>query len=138
MLLTRTEPQPFCILRAPSDIVFIALFNCGYHPNDLRKKPTFYKWGHISGPKGSPDMILNAFHVKFHDKQKWDTFQGQKYSKINKFPKSPSSVGDIPRFRFLMYMAIIKDQKSTLEMATRPKKHNCINKNLHFWRQHGT
>ena len=23
--------------------------------------------GHISGPRGSPDMICYAFHVKFHD-----------------------------------------------------------------------
>ena len=35
--------------------------------NDLHKKHRFYTHGHISGPKKSPDMILNAFHVKFHD-----------------------------------------------------------------------
>ena len=28
-----------------------------------------YKYGHNSGPKGSPGMIWNAFHVKF-DKKK--------------------------------------------------------------------
>ena len=26
----------------------------------------FYKYAHNSGPKGSPEMILIAFHVKFH------------------------------------------------------------------------
>ena len=27
----------------------------------------FYKYVHFSGAKGSPDIILNAFDVKFHD-----------------------------------------------------------------------
>ena len=40
-----------------------------------------------------------------------------KYSKINKFTKSPSSVGGVPKFRFLTHMAVIKNQKSALEMA---------------------
>ena len=31
------------------------------------KKHMFYKIGHNSGPRGSPDMILTAFDVKFHD-----------------------------------------------------------------------
>ena len=30
----------------------------------------FCKYGHDSEPKGSPDMILNAFHVKFDEKKK--------------------------------------------------------------------
>ena len=29
----------------------------------------FYKIGHNSGPRGSPDMILTAFDVKFHKKK---------------------------------------------------------------------
>ena len=29
----------------------------------------FYKIGHNSGPRGSPDMILTAFDVKFHEKK---------------------------------------------------------------------
>ena len=29
----------------------------------------FYKYGHFSGPRGSPDMILSAFDVKFHEKE---------------------------------------------------------------------
>ena len=29
----------------------------------------FYKYAHILGPKGSPDMILNAFDVKFDEKK---------------------------------------------------------------------
>ena len=32
----------------------------------LYEKHMFYKTGHISGPRRSPDMMLNAFHVKFH------------------------------------------------------------------------
>ena len=40
-----------------------------------------------------------------------------KYSKLNKFTQSPSIVGGIPRFRFLIHMALIKNQKSALEMA---------------------
>ena len=44
----------------------------------------------------------------------------QKYSKINKFPKSPSSRAGIPIVRFLMPMAVIKDQASALELAIRP------------------
>ena len=30
----------------------------------------FYKYAHNSGPKGSPDMILSAYHVKFDDNNK--------------------------------------------------------------------
>ena len=41
----------------------------------------------------------------------------QKYSKINKFPKSPFSRAGIPIVRFVMHMAAIKDQNSALEMA---------------------
>ena len=37
------------------------------NPNDLCKNTCFYKYGHISGPRGSPDMILTAFDVKFHE-----------------------------------------------------------------------
>ena len=43
-----------------------------------------------------------------------------KYLKIYNFPKSPSSLGGIPRFRFLIHMAVIKNPKSALEMAVRP------------------
>ena len=33
------------------------------------KQISFYKYAHNSGPRGSPDMILNAFYVKFHEKK---------------------------------------------------------------------
>ena len=33
---------------------------------NLYTKIWFYKFAHNSGPKGSPDMILSAFHVKFY------------------------------------------------------------------------
>ena len=35
--------------------------------SDLCEKHMFYKFGHNSGPRGSPDMILTAFDVKFHE-----------------------------------------------------------------------
>ena len=38
----------------------------------------------------------------------------QRKLKINKFTKSPSSKGGIPIVRFLLHMAIIKDQKITI------------------------
>ena len=36
---------------------------------DLCEKHMFYRIGHNSGPRGSPDMILTAFDVKFHKKK---------------------------------------------------------------------
>ena len=44
--------------------------------HDLCKKQMLYKYCHISGPKMSPDMMQNAFHMKLDNQQKWDTFQG--------------------------------------------------------------
>ena len=35
----------------------------------LSKNICFYKYAHNSGPKGSPDTILAAFDVKFHEKK---------------------------------------------------------------------
>ena len=35
---------------------------------NLNKNICFYKYAHNSGPKGSPDMILSAFDMTFHDK----------------------------------------------------------------------
>ena len=37
--------------------------------SDLFDNIRFYKYVHNSRPMGSPDMILNAFYVKFHEKQ---------------------------------------------------------------------
>ena len=37
--------------------------------SDLCEKLMFYKIGHNLGPRGSPDMILTAFDVKFHEKK---------------------------------------------------------------------
>ena len=34
---------------------------------NLNKHIRFYKYAHNSGPKGSPDMILSAFDVKFNE-----------------------------------------------------------------------
>jgi hypothetical protein len=35
----------------------------------IAAKKLFYKIGHNSGPRGSPDMILAAFDGKFHEKK---------------------------------------------------------------------
>ena len=35
---------------------------------NLSENICFYKYAHNSGPKGSPDMVLNAFDMKFNDK----------------------------------------------------------------------
>ena len=37
--------------------------------SDICEKHMFYKIGHNSGPRGSPDMILTAFDVKFNKKK---------------------------------------------------------------------
>ena len=36
---------------------------------NLSKNVGFYKYAHNSGPRRSPDMILTAFDVKFHEKK---------------------------------------------------------------------
>ena len=36
---------------------------------NLSKNLCFYKYAHNSGPRDSPDMILSAFYVKFHEKK---------------------------------------------------------------------
>ena len=41
----------------------------GLTQNVLSKNVCFYKYAHNSGPRGSPDMILTAFDVKFHEKK---------------------------------------------------------------------
>ena len=62
MIITRTENHPFCNLRKPSDTVAMVLTQ-----SDPRKKHTFYKYGHISGSRRSPDIILIALHMKVDD-----------------------------------------------------------------------
>ena len=46
--------------------------------------------------------------------------------------KRASSVGGIPRFRFLAHMAMLTNRKSALEMAWGARLHSYINKNLDF------
>ena len=47
------------------------IMRANVHPsgilNDLCNQNMFYKCGYISGPKGSPDMMFSAFHVKLYD-----------------------------------------------------------------------
>ena len=57
--------------------------------------------------------------------------------KLTHSQKSPSSKAGIPRFRFLVANSLIKDQKSTLEMAIWAFWENFINEDLHFCTQHG-
>ena len=45
---------------------------------------------------------------------------------------NPSSVGGTHKIGFLIHMAVIQDQKPTLELAWRPSSENVINKNLIF------
>ena len=65
IVMTWNKIQPLCTLRTPFDLVFNDIFNHGYHPIQPSHKYMFYKYAHNSGPKGSPDMILIAFHLKF-------------------------------------------------------------------------
>ena len=62
----------------------------------------------------------------------WGCGKTHKIFKNNKFAKSPSSLGGIPIFRFLIHMAIIKDQESVLEMAWGTRYENFINKKIHI------
>ena len=41
----------------------------GLAENVLSKNICFYKYAHNSSPKGSPDMILTAFEMKFDEKK---------------------------------------------------------------------
>ena len=63
-----------CLLGACPVLAWCLLGVCTQ--NDLRKKHTFYKCGHMSGPRASPDMILNAFNVTFHDNKKRNATRG--------------------------------------------------------------
>ena len=43
------------------------LYDLDITQSDLCKKNMFYKYTHISGPKGSPDILLTAFDIKLHN-----------------------------------------------------------------------
>ena len=65
MLITPTKMHPFRTLRTPLDILLMPFSTMVITQSDLGTKDMFGKYAHVSGPKGSPDMCLNAFHVKF-------------------------------------------------------------------------
>ena len=67
MLIMRTEIDPFCFLRTLFDIVFTAVSEYGYNSERSLLKYMFYKYAHISGTQGSPDMIVSAFDLKFQN-----------------------------------------------------------------------
>ena len=70
ILITCTNLESFCTLGTPFDIVFNALFAYGCNLERSLEKYMFYKYAHISAPKGSPDTTLNAFDFKNHDLNK--------------------------------------------------------------------
>ena len=60
---------PLCTLRTPSAIVLNALFNHGYHPIQPLQTYMSLQIRSIRSTftnKGSPDMILSVFRMKFH------------------------------------------------------------------------
>ena len=44
-------------------------FTMGLTKNVLGEHISFYKYAHKSGSRGSPDMILSAFYVKFYEEK---------------------------------------------------------------------
>ena len=67
ILMTWTTLQPFCVLRTSFDTGFNDLFNDGYDPKRPLQTFMFLQMRSYSGPRGSPDLIFNAFHVTFRD-----------------------------------------------------------------------
>ena len=67
IVITLTHIQAFCTLRTPFDIVFNALFNHGSHPKRPFQTYMFLQICSYLGSKVSPDMILSAFDIKFHE-----------------------------------------------------------------------
>ena len=67
-----TKIQAFCTLRIPFSIVFYALFNHGCLPiQPLHKMYVFINMVITRFTNASPDMILTAFDVTFHEKNDW-------------------------------------------------------------------
>ena len=69
MLIALSKNQAFWTLRIRFDIVFNALLTMGLTQRVLGTNICFYKYAHNSVPRGSPDMILTAFDVEFHEKK---------------------------------------------------------------------
>ena len=67
MLLTRTELHPLCLLRTTLVTVFNVVSDYAYNPERSLHKYMFYKFDHISDPKGFQDIIFSVFDLKFHD-----------------------------------------------------------------------
>ena len=100
-----TKIQSFCTLRTPFDKLLTLFLTMGLTQFNLSKNISFYNYAHNSGARGSPDMILSAFDVKFNEKkdeippracrpfQPFCPFRPfrlsktQKSSKVNKFAK---------------------------------------------------
>ena len=70
MLIKFAKNQALCTLRIPFDIIVNTFFlTMGLTQSVLGKNTVFFKYAHNSSPRGSPDMILTAFDVKFHEQK---------------------------------------------------------------------
>ena len=63
MLTTQTHNRQLGTLKPLFDIVPNADFNCSSNSERSVQKYMFYKCGHISGPKRSPDMTKTAGYL---------------------------------------------------------------------------
>ena len=63
---TQTEIRPLCTLRTAFDLVFNGVSEHNYNAERSVQKIMLEISGHISGPKGPPDMIASAFDMKPH------------------------------------------------------------------------
>jgi len=64
-----TKSRAFCTLKIPFEIVLNAFSTVVVTQFNLYKSIYFCKSCHNSGQNKSPDMILSAFEVKFHEKK---------------------------------------------------------------------
>ena len=61
-----TKSQPLCMLRRPFDIVFNALFNCGYHLIQPLRKYMILQTCSQLGPQGVPRQDFECIPREFH------------------------------------------------------------------------
>ena len=59
----------------------------------LYKNILFYTYAHNSSPKGSPDMILSAFYIAFHEKK--DELPPEAWNPKTKIPKNTKSLNKL-------------------------------------------
>ena len=68
--------------------------------SDLCKKHMFYKSAHISGPTGFPDIILNAFQLKFHNEKHgyfpWPVDHTNKFDRFKNYSEKNATENPVP------------------------------------------